>query len=76
MSEFHFLPAVEERAEIAFRVYCEAAERAQASHDLADALAAGKAWAAFLAVFAPTYRQCEVAFFDPRACRRSERRSL
>ncbi len=38
-------------AETLFRAFVAASRRAQATHDLGDGLAAGRAWAAFLAAF-------------------------
>lgn len=46
-------PSMEERAERAFETYREAAAHAQRTLVLADGIAAGRAWAAFLAVFDP-----------------------
>ena len=41
----------EDRVELAFAAYGEAAKRAQASLDVADGIAAGRAWATFLSLF-------------------------
>lgn len=53
LSEVVRLPTTDERATAAFSAYCEAALLAQRTLDRADAVKAGRAWAAFLDLFAP-----------------------